>query len=103
MLMSLRERTGALENHIERALAAGSDAAVFTSLPRSGTVRAAALLAEIGDARGRFPTDDALAAAHRSHSHRTRRPAHDPGTGTRRITGAGERCRTDRVRRRRTT
>ncbi|MDT0353634.1 transposase [Pseudonocardia charpentierae] len=30
---------------------------------RSGHVRAAALLAEIGDARGRYPTDDALAAA----------------------------------------
>ena len=28
----------------------------MTSLPRSGTVRAARLLAEIGDARGRFPT-----------------------------------------------
>jgi transposase len=36
---------------------------VFTSLPRSGTVRAATLLAAIGDARGRFPTEDALAAA----------------------------------------
>ena len=31
------------------------------SLPRSGTVRAARLLAEIGDARGRFPTRDSLA------------------------------------------
>ena len=31
--------------------------------PASGTVRAATLLAEIGDARARFPTDDALAAA----------------------------------------
>ena len=36
---------------------------MFTSLPRSGRVRAATLLAEIGDARGRFPTDEALAAA----------------------------------------
>jgi transposase len=36
---------------------------VFTSLPRSGKVRAATMLAEIGDARGRYPTDDALAAA----------------------------------------
>ena len=35
--------------------------AIFTSLPRSGTVRAARLLAEIGDARGRFPTADSLA------------------------------------------
>ena len=37
------------------------DAAIFTSLPKSGTVRAARLLAEIGDARGRFPTPEALA------------------------------------------
>jgi transposase len=36
------------------------DAAIFTSLPRSGTVRAARLLAEIGDARGKFPTRDSL-------------------------------------------
>jgi transposase len=32
------------------------DQAIFTSLPRSGTIRAARLLAEIGDARGRCPT-----------------------------------------------
>jgi transposase len=38
----------------------GPDAKIFTSLPRSGTVRAARLLAEIGDARGRFPTPEAL-------------------------------------------
>ena len=31
---------------------------IFTSLPRSGTVRAARLLAEIGDGRGRFPTPE---------------------------------------------
>ena len=37
------------------------DAPIFTSLPRSGRVRAARLLAEIGDARGRFPTADSLA------------------------------------------
>ena len=36
------------------------DGHIFTSLPRSGTVRAARLLAEIGDARGRFPTPDSL-------------------------------------------
>ena len=41
-------------------LAAHPDAAIFQSLPRSGTVRAARLLAEIGDARGRFPTRDSL-------------------------------------------
>jgi transposase len=37
------------------------DTEIFTSLPRSGCVRAARLLAEIGDARGRFPTADSLA------------------------------------------
>jgi transposase len=36
---------------------------VFTHLPRAGTVRAATLLAEIGDARGRYPSEEALAAA----------------------------------------
>ena len=38
-----------------------ADAHIFTSLPRSGTVRAARLLAEIGDCRARFPTPEALA------------------------------------------
>ena len=42
--------------------AAHPDQHIFASLPRSGTVRAATLLAEIGDCRQRFPTDDALAA-----------------------------------------
>ena len=36
------------------------DAHIFTSLPRSGRVRAARLLAEIGDCRARFPTPEAL-------------------------------------------
>ncbi len=63
LLVSLRERITAIETGIEQALAAHADAPVFTSLPRSGSVRAATLLAEIGDARGRFPTDEALAAA----------------------------------------
>ena len=52
-----------------RTLAAGiadqldvhPDAKIFTSLPRAGCVRAARLLAEIGDARGRFPTASSLA------------------------------------------
>ena len=37
-------------------LAIHPDAHIVTSLPRSGTVRAARLLAEIGDAGGRFPS-----------------------------------------------
>jgi transposase len=63
LLISLRERIAAVEEHIAQALAAHADAHIFTSLPRSGTVRAAMLLAEIGDCRGRFPTEDSLAAA----------------------------------------
>ena len=50
-----------LEHQIETALHAHPDAAIFTSLPRAGTVRAARLLAEIGDCRARFPTAAALA------------------------------------------
>jgi hypothetical protein len=39
LLRSLRERITAIEIRIERALAAHADSAVFTSLPRSGSVR----------------------------------------------------------------
>ena len=60
-LTSLRTQIKALEEQIADQLTAHPDAAIFTSLPRSGTVRAARLLAEIGDARGRFPTPEALA------------------------------------------
>jgi transposase len=63
LLASLRARITALEQRIEQTLSAHADATVFTSLPRSGSVRAATLLAEIGDARGRYPTEEALAAA----------------------------------------
>jgi transposase len=59
-LRSLRTQIKALEDQIADQLAAHPDAAIFTSLPKSGTVRAARLLAEIGDARGRFPTPEAL-------------------------------------------
>lgn len=47
---------------IER-LDAHADAHIFTSLPKAGHgVRAALLLAEIGDVRARFPDEEALAA-----------------------------------------
>jgi transposase len=59
-LSSLRTQIKALEDQIAEQLAAHPDAPIFTSLPKSGTVRAARLLAEIGDARGRFPTPEAL-------------------------------------------
>jgi transposase len=52
-----------LEARIAEVFASHPDQAICASLPRSsGTVRAANLLAEIGDCREKFPTDDALAA-----------------------------------------
>lgn len=51
----------ALEAHIVAQLRQHPDRAIFTSLPRAGQVRAAALLAEIGDCRERFPTPASLA------------------------------------------
>ena len=51
-----------LTRRIKEALRQHPDRNVFTSLPRAGQVRAAALLVEIGDARGRYPTWQALAA-----------------------------------------
>jgi transposase len=60
-LNTVIEQIEVLEAEIAAALAAHPDAAIFTSLPRAGTVRAAWLLAEIGDCRGRFPTAAALA------------------------------------------
>ncbi|HEY6355065.1 MAG TPA: IS110 family transposase [Burkholderiaceae bacterium] len=51
-----------LETHIREQLARHPDGPIFQSLPRAGTVRAAALLVEIGDCRARFPTPEALAA-----------------------------------------
>jgi transposase len=50
-----------LATQIGTQLAAHPDAGVFTSLPRAGTIRAARLLAEIGDCRSRFPDPGSLA------------------------------------------
>ena len=60
VLASLNTQIKALETQIAAQLAAHADGHVFTSLPRSGTVRAARLLAEIGDCRARFPDPQAL-------------------------------------------
>jgi len=60
-ITALRAQITVLEGHIAEQLAGHPDGAIFTSLPRSGSVRAAALLAEIGDCRERFPTPEALA------------------------------------------
>lgn len=61
MLRMLNTQIAALETQIGQQLRVHPDAHIVTSLPRSGMVRAARLLAEIGDARGRFPTADSLA------------------------------------------
>ena len=47
---------------IAAALAQHPDGRLLQSLPRSGTVNAAQILAELGDDRARFPTDAQLAA-----------------------------------------
>ena len=56
VLVRVREQIAALEARIAEA-----DGQIFTSLPRSGTVRAANLLAEIGDCPERVPTAESLA------------------------------------------
>jgi transposase len=60
VLRALNTQIQVLAASIGTQLDAHPDAVIFQSLPRSGTVRAARLLAEIGDARGRFPTRDSL-------------------------------------------
>jgi transposase len=61
VLRTINTQIEALAAQIAEQLQLHPDAPIFTSLPRSGCVRAARLLAEIGDARGRFPTADSLA------------------------------------------
>jgi transposase len=60
-LSTLVEQIEVLSEQIDEQLALHADAHIFTSLPRAGTVRAARLLAEIGDCRARFPTPESLA------------------------------------------
>ena len=60
VLASLVQQIKALNAQIAEQLALHADAHIFTSLPRSGTVRAARLLAETGDCRARFPTPESL-------------------------------------------
>lgn len=63
LLTTLRTQQADLEARIKEALLAHPDGPIFQSLPRAGTVRAATLLAEIGDCRARFPDAASLAAA----------------------------------------
>jgi transposase len=60
-LLAVREQVAALEGRIAEQLEIHPDGAIFRSLPRAGQVRAATLLAEIGDVRERFPTPESLA------------------------------------------
>ncbi|GAA1860280.1 hypothetical protein GCM10009836_45530 [Pseudonocardia ailaonensis] len=84
LLTSLQERIKTVETHIEQALAAHADAAVFTSLTRSGKVRAASMLAEIGDSRGPLPH-------RRRPGRRSRDLALDQGVGARALRGVPQR------------
>jgi transposase len=60
LLRTLLDQIKALSTQIDRQLDAHADAHIFTSLPRAGRVRAARLLAEIGDCRAKFPTPESL-------------------------------------------
>ena len=64
-LKALVERIKCLEERIAKAVRAHPDGEVFLSLFRSpnSTLTAASLVAQIGDRRERYPTNEALAAA----------------------------------------
>ncbi len=61
VLTTLVEQIKTLSTQISRQLDAHTDQHIFTSLPKAGRVRAARLLAEIGDCRAKFPTPESLA------------------------------------------
>ncbi|GAA1990068.1 IS110 family transposase [Microbacterium pumilum] len=61
VLNTLTAQIKTLATQIDEQLSLHPDQHIFTSLPRGGRIRAARLLAEIGDARGRFPTPESLA------------------------------------------
>ena len=60
-LLAVREQVTGLERRIAEQLELHPDGAIFTSFPRAGRVRAATMLAELGDVRERFPTPASLA------------------------------------------
>lgn len=61
LLRALNVQIRVLDTSLKDQLAQHLDTLVFASLPRVATIRAATLLAEIGDARGRFPDPQSLA------------------------------------------
>lgn len=60
VLTALRAQIDELTTRLDELLDAHPDAHIFRSLPRCATVRAATLLAEIGDCRARFPDPESL-------------------------------------------
>ena len=61
VIESIIEQTTVLEKRMAELLDRHPDAHIFRSLPRCGTIRAATILAEIGDCRARFPDAESLA------------------------------------------
>ncbi len=62
VLETIGAQISELGSRIAELLDAHPDGPIFKSLPRAGTIRAATLLAEIGDCRARFPDPESLAA-----------------------------------------
>ena len=62
VLRALNQAIKDLDRSIVAHLGEHPDAAVFTSLPRSGRINAAQMLAEWGDCRQAYPDADAVAA-----------------------------------------
>lgn len=62
LLRVLNTQITHLEDNLTAQLTTHPDTHVFASLPRAKTLRVARLIGEIGDARGKFPTADSLAA-----------------------------------------
>ena len=61
VLTALRAEIDELNARLDELLDAHPDAVIFRSLPRCATIRAATLIAEIGDCRARFPDAESLA------------------------------------------
>src|SRR5680860_1316928 len=62
LLRVLNTQIAVLEDNLTDQLKTHPDTHIYASLPRVKTLRTARLLAEIGDARGKFPTANSLAA-----------------------------------------
>jgi len=60
VLTTLRAQIDEINTRLDELLDAHPDAHIFRSFPRCATVRAASLLAEIGDCRARFPDPESL-------------------------------------------